>query len=417
MLVRFFQSRNIYYGWVVLVVTFITMFFVMGFRFAFGVYYVAILEDTGWQRAETAGIFSTAMVVYGIFSIVSGALFDWLGPRILFPAGCMLLGIALLLCSTITTLWQFYLYYGVLVGISYSMVGFITHMAYIPRWFVKNRGLTTSLALSGIGAGALIISILSEALLETLGWRSSFALAGITMIVFLVPLTALFHRDSPQSIGLHPDGRAEAAETGPALDGEGVTLSAAVRMPAFWLLFASVTSIGMGNMTMVVHQTRLLVDKGFTLSLAAALLGITGFLRSFGGMVWGYLSDRIGRGPCIWAASVLGVAGLVLLKSMDDTPNLLLVSGFVLLWGMGYLAISPLYAATAADLFQGKHLGKILGTLDQGFGLGAASGPYLAGLIFDRYGSYDLMISMMMGGAILTGITLWAAVARTPHHR
>ena len=129
MLVGFFRRRNIYYGWVVLAVAFLTMFLVMGFRFAFGVYYVAILEDTGWTRAETAGIFSTAMIVYAMFSMMAGALFDWLGPRVLFPVGCVVMGLGLMLCSTIETVWQFYLYYGGLVGLAYSLVGFITHMA------------------------------------------------------------------------------------------------------------------------------------------------------------------------------------------------------------------------------------------------------------------------------------------------
>ena len=414
MLVGFFQQRNIYYGWVVVVVAFITMFVVMGFRFAFGVYYVAILEDTGWQRAETAGIFSTAMIVYGVFSLVSGALFDWLGPRILFPIGCVVLGIGLILCSTINSLWQFYLYYGVLIGIAYSMVGFITHMAYIPRWFVKRRALAVSIALSGIGVGALVISILSEQLLLWIGWRSTFALLGITTIILLAPLTLIFHRHSPQAVGLQPDGARPPAQPSQANPGGSVGLGRAIRMPAYWLLFVAVFSIGMSNMTMMVHQTRLLVDTGYSFTLAAALLGVTGLLRSFGGMFWGALSGRIGRTPCIWGASFFGVVSLIILRAMDGTPNILLLVCFIIMWGMGFLGITPIYASTVADLFQGKHLGKILGMLDQGFGIGAATGPYFAGLIFDRYGSYDLMLYVLMGAASLMGIALWAASTRKP---
>lgn len=415
MLVEFFQRRNIYYGWVIISVAFVTMFLVMGFRFAFGVYYVAILEDTGWGRAETAAIFSTAMIVYAVFSVVSGAMFDWLGPRILFPIGCGVLGLGLLLCSTITELWQFYLYYGVIVGLAYTMVGFVTHMAYVPRWFVRRRAVAASLALSGIGAGSLIISILSERLMEWLGWRSAFALIGIATIVLLVPLTAIFHRHSPQSVGLQPDGaRLPRENSEPAGQPRGMTLGQAIRHPAFWLLFISVMMIGMTNMTMVVHQTSMFVDMGFSLSVAAALLGVTGFLRSLGGMFWGALSGRIGRTPCIWGTSICGVASLLFLKAMGDSTNVPLLTGFIILWGIGYLGITPIYASSVADLFQGKHLGKILGTLDQGFGIGAATGPYLAGLAFDHYGSYDIVVLVLMGAATVMGLALWAATTREP---
>lgn len=411
-MVAFFQSRNIYYGWVILGVSFLTMLLVMGFRFSFGVYYVAILEDTGWQRAETAGIFSTAMVVYAFTSVLSGALFDWLGPRVLFPLGSAALALGLILCSTIEAIWQFYLYYGVVVGVAYSTVGFITHMAYVPRWFVKRRGLTASLALSGIGVGALVLAPLSESLIRAYGWRFTFVALGITMLVVLVPLTALLHRHSPEAVGLKPDGGA-AAPGAPARPAqEGTSVLTAIRSPAFWMLFLAVFTVGFANMTMVVHQTRLLVDIGYAFTLAATLLGVTGFLRSFGGMIWGHLSDRIGRTPCIGFLCAAGVGGLGLLILATRAPHLGVLVAFVLLWGMGYTGISPIYASTVADLFQGRHLGKILGMLDQGFGLGAASGPFLAGWVYDRYGTYEPILWGMMGLVVLTGAALWGAASR-----
>ncbi len=414
MVVRFFQGKNIYYGWVVLFIAFLTMFVVMGFRFSFGVYYVAILEETGWQRAETAAIFSTAMIVYALTSLLSGALFDWLGPRVLFPLGSAILGVGLMLCSTIETLWEFYLYYGVLVGMAYSMVGFITHMAYVPRWFVKRRGLATSLALSGIGTGALVLAPLSDFLINMLGWRTTFFLIGVVTLFFLVPLTAFFHRTSPQAVGLLPDGASGPEPDRRQAVHEGASLRQALRTPVFWLLFLAVFVIGFANMTLVVHQTRLLVDAGFEVALAAILLGLTGFLRSLGGTIWGPFSDRFGRAPCIWFLCVAGVVALGLLITVSRHASLPALAGFILLWGLGYTGITPIYASTVADLFQGRHLGKILGALDQGFGIGAASGPFLAGMVFDRFGNYEPILWGLMGTVLFTGITLSRAASRIP---
>lgn len=97
--VPWFGRRGIYYGWVIVAVMFLTLFISLGFRFSFGVYYSAILDETGWGRAETAGVVSAAMIVYACTAALSGYLFDRLGARVLFPVGALCMGAGLILCS------------------------------------------------------------------------------------------------------------------------------------------------------------------------------------------------------------------------------------------------------------------------------------------------------------------------------
>lgn len=113
-LIGWFGRRGIYYGWVIVAVMFVTLFVSLGFRFAFGVFYSAILDETGWLRAETAGIVSASMIVYACTAALSGYLFDRLGARVL---------------------------------------GFIPHMAIVPRWFDRRRGLASAASLAGVGLG------------------------------------------------------------------------------------------------------------------------------------------------------------------------------------------------------------------------------------------------------------------------
>src|SRR5688572_10271641 len=96
-LIAWFTRRGIYYGWVIVAVMFVTLFITLGFRFAFGVYYSAILDETGWGRAETAGIVSAAMIVYACTAALSGYLFDRLGARVVFPIGALCMGAGLML--------------------------------------------------------------------------------------------------------------------------------------------------------------------------------------------------------------------------------------------------------------------------------------------------------------------------------
>jgi MFS family permease len=414
MIPQWFERRGVYYGWAVIGVMFVTLFMVLGLRFAFGVFYVAILEDTGWQRAETAGIFSISMGVYAITIILSGALFDRLGPRRLFPVAIVLLAAGVALCSTIGSVWEFYLYYGVMVGFSFSLLGFPTHMAVVPRWFVRKRGLASALALSGVGVGSLLITLVTERLVVGTGWRNTYVLYGLLIVAVLVPLNLLVHRSHPEQLGLQPDGLRGPRPAHGAAASEGFTVGAAMRAPAWWLLLIAVTMIGFTSMTMVVHQTRLSLDLGYNLATASLLFGMTGLTRSAGQLTWGSLSDRFGRTPIYLTVTVLGLLGMGCLLLARGSPQFIYLAGFTLLFGFGYMGLSPVYASTVADLFPGRHLGKILAMLDIGFGAGASSGPWLAGYLFDRSGNYDLMLALLAVAIVITGLAMFVATIQRP---
>src|ERR1043165_3441702 len=153
--VRWFGTRGIYYGWGIVAVMFVTLFVSPGFRFAFGVYYSAILDETGWGRAETASVGFAAMIVYACTAALSGYLFDRVGARVVFPIGALCMGTGLMLCSTATSLAGLTAFYGILLGLSYAALGFIPHMAIVPRWFDRRRGLASALSLAGNGLGSL----------------------------------------------------------------------------------------------------------------------------------------------------------------------------------------------------------------------------------------------------------------------
>jgi len=414
-LVAWFGRRGIYYGWVVVAVMFVTLFISLGFRFAFGVFYSAILDETGWRRAETAGVVSAAMIVYACTAALSGYLFDRLGARVLFPIGALCMGAGLMLCSMSRSLAGLTVSYGILLGFSYATLGFIPHMAIVPRWFARRRGLASAASLAGVGLGSLGIAALSAELILRIGWRETMWWFGVAAMVILIPLNLLFHRQSAEHVGLVRDGPSvrSAARTAPLKP--GATIRDALRTPAFWLLALAVTMTGMCNMIIVVHQTRLLVDIGYSLPLASVIFGMLGVMRSVGGLIWGPLSDRIGRAACVVIICSISILGLALLWLTSSVPagssalRLALLAGYVLTFGIGYTGMSPVYASAVSDRFAGRNLGTILGLLDLGFGLGSALGPWWAGWMFDRYGSYQGVILGVALGVVLTGLGLASA--------
>jgi len=419
-LIGWFGARGIYYGWVIIAVMFVTLFISLGFRFAFGVFYSTILDETGWLRADTAGVVSASMIVYACLAVLSGYLFDRLGARVLFPIGALCMGAGLMLCSTTDSLVSLTLTYGIMLGLSYAALGFIPHMAIVPRWFMRRRGLASAAALAGVGLGSLGIATLSAELIVHIGWRETMWWFGFATMVVLIPINLLFHRDSAEQVGLAPDGDDSSVrpvtQTAPVK--AVAAIRSAVRTRAFWLLFLSVTGIGLCNMFVVVHQTRMLVDMGYSLALASLIFGMLGVMRATGGLIWGPLSDRIGRAACVVVICSISIVGLALLWLASVVPaessvlRIVLLVGYLLMFGIGFTGISPVYASSVADKFAGKNLGTILGMLDLGFGLGSAAGPWWAGWMYDRYGNYGAVIVGVAFCVVLTGFGLWTATRR-----
>src|SRR5687767_3727898 len=232
---------------------FVTLFISLGFRFAFGTFYSAILDETGWGRAESAGVVSAAMIVYACTAALSGYLFDRLGARVLFPIGALCMGAGLMLCSTSQSLVGLTASYGILLGFSYAALGFIPHMAIVPRWFDRRRGLASALSLAGTGLGSLGIAALSAELIVHIGWRETLWWVGIVAMAVLIPINVMFHRHSAERVGLIPDGPSTSAPTR-ARPTTGTTINNAMRTRHFWLLALAVTMTGTCTMVIVVHQ-------------------------------------------------------------------------------------------------------------------------------------------------------------------
>jgi MFS family permease len=128
------KTHRFYYGWVIIGVSFLTLFLALGIRFSSGVVYVALLKEYGWGRGETAGAFSLAMLTHGLFGMVSGNLIDRFGPRVVFPLGATFLAMGLAAASCITAIWHLYLLFGMIMAMGINTLAYVPHMALIPGW-------------------------------------------------------------------------------------------------------------------------------------------------------------------------------------------------------------------------------------------------------------------------------------------
>ena len=189
--------------------------------------------------------------------------------------------------------------------------------------------------------------------------------------------------------------------------------TAALTTRTFWALFGIIFTVAFNSMMLAVHQTQYLVDIGFGHTFAVWMLGLSGLLRSGGSILWGYVSDRTTRETSFTLATLLGVVALLCLLSAQTSPDPWRVVLSVVLMGLGYGGTSVIYATSAADLFQGRHFGKILGILEIGFGLGASLGSYCAGWVFDHFQTYRPSFYLTMGLMLASVSCIWLAAPRT----
>lgn len=418
------KISHFYYGWIIVAVSTFTLFLVSGTRFSFGVYYIAILGEYGWGRAETAGAFSLAMVFHAIFAPVTGTIIDRFGPRKLFPLGAIIFFLGLLAASRISNIWHLYLIFGVVMAMGINTMSYSPHMSIIPKWFIRRRGLASGLVISGIGFGSLVLVPFNELMIDMLGWRSAFLILSIIILCSLVPLTAIFHRRSPREIGLYPDGLTSEDNGSFHLQPEknevasraikSWSFHSAVHVRAFWFMVLAGTCDGFIINMLLVHQAVYLVDMGYSKLLAASLVGLVGLFRSAGGILCGFLSDHIGGKAGYTLGSMLSFTGILFLIFIKDSFSPWMPYAFAILFGLGNGGKMPMTATITGDLFPGNALGRILAIQSVGFGIGGALGPYLGGYFFDQMGTYLVPFSLLLASIILAVFSIWMAAS---HHR
>jgi MFS family permease len=406
-----------FYGWIVVAVTFVTMAIGVNARTAFSLFFPPIVDEFGWERGVTAGAFSFGFVVSAVMSPLIGRMMDRFGPRAVMELGVALMASGLLLAPLTTQPWHLYLTIGVLVGAGSICLGYSGQSLFLPNWFNRRRGLAMGFAFAGVGIGSVTLLPWVQHMIEQTGWRTACTAMGILVLVVLAPINLLL-RKRPQDIGLEPDGDAAPTATSarpvsnivdPDWAGTDWTLRRALRTARFWWLALGYFGGLYIWYAVQVHQTKYLLDIGFSPSVAVWALGAVSLLGIPGQIVLGHLSDRIGR-EWVWTASCIGFAiCFAALIALARVPALPLVYLMVVAQGaLGY-GLTSVLGAVVMEIFQGKHFGSIFGTVMLAALAGGAAGPWVTGLLHDLTGSYTSAFAIGIVISGLSAIAIWRA--------
>jgi MFS family permease len=401
-------------------VVFVTMGVGVNARTAFSLLFPPILAEFGWDRGVTAGAFSFGFLVSAVLSPTLGRLMDRRGPRMVMEIGAGLMAAGLMMATLVRQPWHLYLTLGVLVGGGSVCLGYTGQALFLPNWFVRRRGLAMSLAFSGVGVGSIILLPWLQTLIGRSGWRAACWAMAILVLAILVPLNLLLKR-RPEDIGLQPDGDASSHETtatqaanivDPVWAAVDWTLGRAARTSRFWWLAVGYFGGLFAWYAVQVHQTKYLIDIGWSPTYAAWALGFVSLVAIPGQIALGHLSDRVGR-EWVWTVGSLGFAICYLaLILMRETPTPALLWLMVVSQGaLGY-GLTSVVGAIPAEIFQGRHYGGIFGTLMLSAIAGGAAGPWVTGALYDATGSYTPAFCIAIGCSVASAVAIWLAAPR-----
>lgn len=402
-----FKSR-LFYGWVVVVACFFICAAANGVRYSFGVFFKSIESEFSLSRAETSLVFSVYMALCPIFALLGGWLIDRYGPKRVGIIMGILMTISLLATSQTTAMWQLFITYSLLLaigtGANYSMV-----MATASRWFSRKRGLVLGIVGSGVGTGTIIMNPLSAYLITAYNWRIAFLVVGLIAGLVFISFILLLKRD-PGELGLLPDGVKPGIQSGASpshqtVQTTGFSLLQAAKTRSFWLLGTVWLFWSFCLHLVLTHLVPHITDVGISATRAALIAGLIGAICIPGRLGGGWLTDKINKKVTSLMCIMFQAVAMLWLIWANELWGFYL---FVVFFSLGYGGLDPPMLAQLGEVFGLRSLTAIMGALIIPWGIGAALGPAVGGLIFDATGSYSL--AFLIGAVLMLLAGLCAAL-------
>jgi len=402
------RSERVHYGWYIVAASFMILCFNAGARYAFGVMFKPIIKEFGWGRGEVSLVFFVNMVIFAVSLLIVGKLYDRYGPKWVVIISTIFISTGFMLTSFIHSIGQFFFSYGILAAFGIAGTAVPLMATLTSKWFDKWRGFAVSLSVSGNSIGQFALVPLFSFFALNYGWRASYLYIGIIMLVVNILLAFFVIKGDPRHFGLKPYGFVEEKEGGdgrqPPVSSAGSSMDMgikqAMRTSAFWFFAIVMFICGGGDYFATIHLIPLATDYGISPMTAGNMLALYGLMSLAGVLIAGPVADLMGSKIPIILTFVLRVLLFVMLIQYKNEVSFYV---FAFAFGFTHLITAPLTPILIGRLYGFTYLGILTGFINTVHFLGAGFWPYMAGVIFDKTGSYQLVF-------ILSAILAFVAV-------
>ena len=384
-----------FYGWTIVGVGMVVGCVGFGAMISLTVFLAPIADAMGWSRT---GISTAALINWlcmGLGGFVWGALSDRFGTRAVVLTGGVLLGLGLVTASQTTSLVQFQIVFGVIVGLAAGSF-YIPLTATTARWFTRHRSLAVALVSAGLSVGSAIMGPFARWLITAQDWR--FAMLVIGDVVWLVVIPAAF-------LVREPPTAATTVIRGSTAGPDGLTVAQAVRTPQFAAIALTYLACCAAHSGPIFHMVTNAIDHGVAAMAAATVLSAASLSSLGGKLICGVMADHVGAKRVLVAGLALQAVAVSLYVLARDLTSFYALS---LVFGFAYGGVMPLYAILVREYFGERIMGTVFGAVAFVSALGMAVGPWVGGRLYDASGTYAWLFIGSAGiglGAVAISLT------------
>jgi predicted MFS family arabinose efflux permease len=384
---------------IVLAAAALVLFVGAGARFAIGLTLKPVAAEFSGGRSLIGSAVLVFQIVSAVAMLIAGRMADRLDLRLVLGLGVLVASAGLGGLAFATTSMQLVALYGVAFGAGTGLASLIPVGVLVARSSPKRLGTANAIVLAGMGLGQLTMIAAFSLLLEDIGWRRVFLNLGLMHVVLLPVIFLAIPRSHAEPPG-RTSGNAEGAEPAAA---SGLSLAEIFRSSRFWLLLAVYALCGFHDFFVTTHIVALAQDRGADTLLAGNLLALMGLAMVVGVLASGWVSDRTGPVAPTLAAFLLRIA---LFGAILWNQGTVMLAAFAVVIGATFLVTAPLCAVFSRDAFGTRNLGLVTGLITMVHHISGGIGGWLGAVWFDRSGSYDLVLAIMiatsLAGAALT---------------
>src|SRR5882724_4669887 len=329
------MSRS-HYRWVIVAAGGLLGCVAIGAMFSLPVFLRPISRDTGWSITGVSSAMTFGFLAMALGSIVWGNLSDRFGPRLVVLIGSSVLATALALASRATSLIEFQLIFGLVVGGATAAI-FAPMMACVTGWFDTHRSLAVSLVSAGMGMAPMTMAPFAAWLVSNHDWRTSMQVMAVVVAAIMIPVSLLVRR--PPAL--------ESVQAAPSGDGASppeMSLAQAVRSPQFVILLATNFLCCATHSGPIIHTVSYAVTCGIPMMAAVTIYSVEGLAGMGGRIAFGLLGDRFGAQRvlvCGLLAQAFGALAYVFVRELAAFYAVAALFGFI------YAGTMPLYAVLA----------------------------------------------------------------------
>jgi MFS family permease len=405
-------GRPVHYAWVIVAVGAVMRLFSSSFRSSSSILIPRLVESFGWSYGAVGLGFAIQWIVSGMFGPTAGWLGDRYGVRWTMRLGAVLFIVGMVLTGFMRELWQFYLFFGVILSAAMGIFQ-VPLTAAVTLWFRKHLGTGMGLLQSSQGIGPLVAVPVMLLIIQAFGGgidglRAAFWIPGIVggaVILFMVR----FFYNEPAQIGVRPlgapaDEPIQAVQTGEiARVRTKVFLKQAQRTGAFWNLIGIHFWGCAGHAIVLVYLVAMAEDEGVSTGLAAGAfvtLSVTSTITRFAVPV---IADRMGSKPAMAGCFFLQVAPIFLLFFAQDAWHFYL---FAVLFGIGFGGEMSAFPIINRQYYGSGPIGTTYGYQMMGAGVGMAAGALIGGQLRDWTGNFDATMGLSLGLSLVGVISI-----------